>query len=472
MALINKSTKFPPLTMVPAIDTFTKMVTTDIEGMRSKPRGGAKDNLTNKERVALRELCLWDDVVFKNADKGGNVVIWPNQMYEMQADKLLQNTQEYKQLTYNPMSRFKEELIDILTVAYEGNIIPKKLLEVYTKLHPRLATLYLVPKVHKNAADPPGRPIVAANEGLCEIICDIVEYYLKPLVTQLPSYIKDTNAALGHLENIQLTDDMILVTADVEALYSCIKHSDGLQAVEKYLMQSNMEQDMSEFILILLKFILTHNVFMFAGKIFLQLQGTAMGASCAPSYANLFMGAWEWSIFQENEIQGMERIHNWIRFIDDILFIWEGPIEELNILMNRLNQNDKNIKLTYKYGREIDFLDLLITTLPDGHLSTTVYRKPTATNSLLHASSLHPRSTTNSIPIGQFLRIKRICSEEAQFEAQSRALRERFQDRGYNRRAIQKGYWRAKNIPRQQLLHKNQPASRKTEQDNQYIFYF
>ncbi|CAJ0921398.1 unnamed protein product [Ranitomeya imitator] len=470
VGLINKSNKFPPLTLVPAVDTFTKMVASEIEDMKSRPNQPHVNNLSREERVALGELKSWDDVVFKIADKGGNVVIWPNHMYEAQAKKLLSNSSEYKTLAYNPMIGFKEELIDILTNAVEANVIPKKLLDIYIKLHPRLATFYLVPKVHKNPEDPPGRPIVAANEGLCEIICNIVEYYLKPLVIQLPSYIRDTTAALGHLEGIQLNEDMILVTADVEALYSSIRHIDGLQAVGKYLSQSNIDNETSEFILELLRFILTHNAFMFAGKVYLQLQGTAMGASCAPSYANLFMGAWERSIFQENEVEGMKRVHNWIRFIDDILFIWEGPVNELETLMNHLNQNDRNIRLTYKYGRKIEFLDLLISASTEGHLSTTVFRKSTATNSLLHASSLHPRTTTNSIPIGQFLRIKRICSEEEQFEEQAKLLRGRFQDRGYNRRVIQRGYWRAKNTPRQHLLYKNQVSTTSKEQDNQVRF--
>ncbi|XP_073431355.1 uncharacterized protein [Dendrobates tinctorius] len=403
------------------------------------------------------------------ADKGGNIVIWPNKMYEAQTNKLLSNIQEYQLLTFNPVHKFKIELIDILTEAVENNIVPKKLLDIHLKINPRLATLYLIPKIHKNPFDPPGRPIVAANEGICETICNVIEFFLKPLVTQLPSYIKDTTAALGHLENMQITEGMILVTADVEALYSSIRHHDGLRAVNKHLLHSNLDKDLADFVLKLLEYVLTHNAFMFNGKIYLQKQGTAMGASCAPSYANLFMGAWERTIFQEEEIRGVERIHNWIRFIDDIMFIWDGPIDELMSLMCQLNNNDQNIKLTYKYGRTIDFLDLSITVLPNGQLSTTVFRKPTETNSLLHAASAHPKTTINGIPIGQFLRIKRICSEESLFEEQSTILKKRFQDRGYGRRAIQKGYIRAKNTPREQLLHKNVPLKDNRNDEQQFL---
>ncbi|XP_077117206.1 uncharacterized protein LOC143773738 [Ranitomeya variabilis] len=131
----------------------------------------------------------------------------------------------------------------------------------------------------------------------------------------------------------------------------------------------------------------------------------------------------------------------------------DGEQQALEALVSLLEENSSN------------------TTSSDGMLTTTVFRKPTATNSLLHASSLHPKSTINSIPISQYLRIKRICSEDDQFEAQARILKNRFLERGYNRRVIQKGYWRAKNTTRQQLLHKNQTVPIQTEQDIQLTAY-
>lgn len=56
-----------------------------------------------------------------------------------------------------------------------------------------------------------------------------------------------------------------------------------------------MEQErtswpLNEFILQLLSFILTRNYFIFEDQHFLQSQGVAMGTSCTPSYANLYLG--------------------------------------------------------------------------------------------------------------------------------------------------------------------------------------
>ena len=50
---------------------------------------------------------------------------------------------------------------------------------------------YIPPKVHK--PDNPGRPIVSSNSNPTERISHFVDYYLKPLVHKLPSFVKDTN---------------------------------------------------------------------------------------------------------------------------------------------------------------------------------------------------------------------------------------------------------------------------------------
>ncbi|KAM4028630.1 uncharacterized protein ACNLHF_023918 [Anomaloglossus baeobatrachus] len=156
-----------------------------------------------------------------------------------------------------------------------------------------------------------------------------------------------------------------------------------------------------------------------------------MGAACAPSYANLFLGMWERLVFGDGGIGTSSHVQCWLRYIDDVLFFWQGTVEQLDEFMGQLNTNDLNIKLTYKYSsRRIDFLDINIEVDSLSSIQTTMYRKSTSVNALLHASSAHT-STIRAIPTGQFLRIRRICSSDQSFERQATELRRRFQDRGY-----------------------------------------
>ncbi|XP_068089469.1 G-protein coupled receptor family C group 6 member A-like [Hyperolius riggenbachi] len=53
----------------------------------------------------------------------------------------------------------------------------------------------------------------------------------------------------------------------------------------------------NRFLLDCLRFILQNNVFTFDGAHYLQVQGAAMGTTCAPSLANLYLGEWERHLF-------------------------------------------------------------------------------------------------------------------------------------------------------------------------------
>lgn len=80
---------------------------------------------------------------------------------------------------------------------------------------------------------------------------------------------------------------------------------------------------------------------------------------------------------------------------------------------------------------EIKFLDLKITTDLGGCIQTNVYRKPTSVNGFLQWQSHHPTLLKRGIPIGQYLRAWRNCSNEDTFEAECRNLYQRFVDMGY-----------------------------------------
>lgn len=77
-------------------------------------------------------------------------------------------------------------------------------------------------------------------------------------------------------------------------------------------------------------------------------------------------------------------------------------------------------------------------------------------NALLHATSSHPESTIKAVPTGQFLRMRRICSQEVDFETQAKYLQERFTERGYSKRTIRKAYNRAKGSSHSDLIYRRQ----------------
>lgn len=69
------------------------------------------------------------------------------------------------------------------------------------------------------------------------------------------------------------------------------------------------------------------------GSLFLQLWGTALGAACA----NLLLGLWEREVFLTLPVKNIETL----RYIDNILLIWQGPEKGLIEFINMLNTNLK-----------------------------------------------------------------------------------------------------------------------------------
>ncbi len=170
------------------------------------------------------------------SDKGGAVVVWHYDKYIQEAHRQLQNNIYYTELPSNPLSTMKEQLDSLLTRVRDNGWINTAEYGFLSCEHPRLATFYMLPKVHKEPKDnPPGRPIVAANGTLTEPASQYIDYFLKPYVQSLPSYVKDTTDVLNKLNQVHDIPWDFMVTMDVETLYTNIDHSEGLRAVNHYL---------------------------------------------------------------------------------------------------------------------------------------------------------------------------------------------------------------------------------------------
>ena len=160
---------------------------------------------------------------------------------------------------------------------------------------------------------------------------------------------------------------------------------------------------------VLLETILKNNNLSFMDRHFLRLVGTAMGTKAAPPYANLFMGHHEETI-QEAFIW---EILFWKRFIDDIFLIFIGTTKQLQSMKDYMNNLRLMIKFTFEHStQEISFLDMKIHIVADCKLSTTLYRKPTDSATLLHFHSNHSLKCKESIVFSQALRYNLLIADD------------------------------------------------------------
>ena len=232
-----------------------------------------------------------------------------------------------------------------------------------------------------------------------------------------------------------------LFTMDVTSLYTNIPHSDGLVALKHFLPKSKFRVD-PVVILRLAELVLTLTSFKFGDQHFKQVRGVAMGTKMGPSFACLFMGYLEERIFQA--YAGVVPLL-YRRFIDDCFGAAAGPLQVLMDFITFVSSFHPSIKFTHQVSSTtLPFLDIQVSIHPDSDkLSTSVFYKPTDSHSYLNYTSCHPPSTKSSIPYSQFLRLRRLCSSDEDFENKSQQMASFFISQGYEEQCVSKGLCRA-----------------------------
>ena len=82
-----------------------------------------------------------------------------------------------------------------------------------------------------------------------------------------------------------------------------------------------------------------------------------MGRKCPPTYACIFMDELEQAFQQAQDHQPLL----WIRYVDDIFFIWTHGEKRLQTFLERFNKFHPNVKFTHESSKgNILFLDLNI----------------------------------------------------------------------------------------------------------------
>ena len=144
------------------------------------------------------------------------------------------------------------------------------------------------------------------------------------------------------------------------------------------------------------------------------------------------------------------------RYIDDCIGATSSSREDLNQFITAVNSFHPALKYTWEISdTSLAFLDIKVSIEGNG-LCTSVYYKPTDSHSYLLYSSSHPSHVKNSIPYSQFLRLRRLCSDDSDFSLKSEEMCNFFNKRGYPASVVEAGHHRAQQIDRQSALQTSQ----------------
>ena len=399
------------------------------------------DNLSAKKRQALEALSKDCSIVIKQSDKCGSIVIMNTSDYENGCLQHLLDKTFYEEVNSDPNIKYSENVQEELSkLRVDGHITYKQY--NYLTAECRTPAFYGLPKMHKAYDNFPSlRPICSGTNSPTAKLSQFIDTFLKPIAQATASYIKDTTHFILRIKDIKFnkgdSKEVYLVTMDVTSLYPNIDHQEGTKACFSFL-ELNASSIPAVALKKLILLVLQSNTMAFMNRFFHQVKGTAMGTGMAVNYANLFMASFEDNMLKSYFDKTGIKPTLWLRFIDDIFFIWEGSEQSLTEFLSFCNNFSEQqgmkscIKFTYSYSsKSVNFLDTTVSVSDDGTVQTDLYAKPTAAYQYLHQSSYHDPHLIRAIPKSQFIRIRRICSSLQTYWLHANNYIKHFSKRGY-----------------------------------------
>ena len=153
----------------------------------------------------MQELQSRNDIVITNADKGGAVVILDVEDYVKEAERQLNNKENYRKIIYDPTTANNETIHKVISRFQKKNLLSKNISEGLKKENPKTPHFYLNQKVHKEGN--PGRPVISSINCHTSKISEYVDYHLQPIVKEIPSYVQDTTDILRKINQIDFIPD-------------------------------------------------------------------------------------------------------------------------------------------------------------------------------------------------------------------------------------------------------------------------
>ncbi|XP_072038548.1 uncharacterized protein [Amphiura filiformis] len=249
-------------------------------------------NLSKEEREALQQLQKDQSIQILPADKGRLVVILNSEEYNRKCEKLLSDTNTYKNLgKKDPTSKYKKQLTSVLLeIEKEGGINRVE----YRQLYPTTETppkFYGLPKIHKK--DTPLRPIVSSVGSITYSSAKLVADILAPLVGKTEHHVANSQISAERIKNETVEEDEELRSYDVTALFTFVPVDKALRIIQARLEQDNTLSDRTRLsaahVTKLLEVCLNCTYFVYNGNYYQQIHGAAMGSPVSPIVCNLYM---------------------------------------------------------------------------------------------------------------------------------------------------------------------------------------
>jgi hypothetical protein len=243
-------------------------------------------------------------------------------------------------------------------------------------------------KTHKQ--DRPIRPVINNIPAPSYKTAKFLNKKLQQLVNLPNTYAtKNSHEVALDLHNIRTNENHKLITLDIKDLYVNLPVQGIIQTTKFWLNRKGCDNTITRQTLHILEIILKQNYFQYNGQYYQPDKGIAMVSPISSTLAEIYLQYLE-EISVKHWLENREIIL-YIRYVDDILILYDQTNTDKTTIYNTFNNTDKNLefKITGEENNTISYLGLSINR-NSNHIELGIYRKPTHMDIIIHRSSNHP----------------------------------------------------------------------------------
>jgi hypothetical protein len=413
--------------------------------LKSTMKRKAKINLNESEQSILKQLKT-KPMVFLPSDKGGEFCVINKPQYIELASQHLSDISIYKEIRHITPATIEEKINSKWKEICNANSIPSHITKSYVSRNTSLPRFYHLIKTHKPGPELKVRPIISNTNGPMAKLSWLISRLMKPLLQTVPAHLEASSILIQRIQDMNNDDRKKYsypCSLDVVSLYTVIPPNEAIQNAREVMLRNNFVlpgidiQDVCD----LLGIILQNTYFSFGDKIFIQIEGLAMGSSISGILAILFMDT-----IEKRALFSFRRTGLYVRYVDDICALVENreDAEELHTVMNA-----QHPKLRFELEHPdadgcLALLDLRMN-LADGTPTFEFYRKKAKKEIFINAKSAVPPSAKESIIRNEISRIQQHCSTTEISEKHLNSFQNMLVKNGYGMNTTQKVLNKANN---------------------------
>lgn len=335
----------------------SEIVSTISNYNKKKPTHNSAQSKVDLEkfRLAKEFLKKHQNLLVTKADKGNVTVVMEKTHYQSKCLDLLNDNTTYEVINKDPTKGIEKQTNSIINDWCKAKYITVSMAK-NLKTHNSLpAKIYFQPKIHK--PNVPLRPIVSNINAQTYKLARFCAGVLSNVVGKSHYHVKDSWSFVEQINNMVIPPDHVLISLDVESLYTNIPTKLALAVIGKNWNSIKDHTTIEKRSTIkAVKLCLDSTCFIHNDTHYKQICGVAMGSPISPVVANLVMENLKQKIISKLPFT----LPLYKRYVDDILTC--AHKDNVDELLRKFNNYHPRLRFTHELENKgcISFLDTLV----------------------------------------------------------------------------------------------------------------